>query len=229
MGREPSTIDYFKLTINRLTPEQLGVVIADLAKRDIVDITPELITDVATFKTKAANGEIIELLTAWTAEHPTFAAIEAVRYFESIGRQGTSVYNVLGKLVEAGVLAKSGPGMYRRADVKQLAGPKPEKKPHAKPNRDAFEINHREFILRYARKNHGRFSVTKLRELFAANKRKPASIGGAVDMLKQRKLIKPMGDGEYVLLKAAAKPAPKKKPPANGAADHIETPAAAEA
>jgi hypothetical protein len=223
MARDVETADYFKLTINRLTPEELGVVIRDLAKRGIFDVLPELITDVVTFKGKSANGESLELLEAWSLEHLTFTATEAVEYFKSTGRGKGSIYPALAKLVDKGVLVRSAQGMYRRAEVKQLAPPKAER---GRDGREYFDVNHREFILRYARQHHGRFSLTKLREHFVAHKRKPKSIGSAVAMLRERKLLKPVGDGEYVLLAKGTKTRPAAaKPVANGNGAHIETPA----
>jgi hypothetical protein len=225
MAKAPQTSDHFKLIINRLSPEQLGVVIADLAKREIFDIRPELITDVVTFKNKGQNGASTELITAWSVDHPTFQAVEVCRHFESLGLSRGAAYPALGVLVEKGVLVKSAPGHYRRADVKQLEPPKPARKMRDEKPHKTFDKRGEDVILTHARRNHGRFNTQKLIEMFTTEGRARNSVYASIDGLLKKKMVKRVGDagsGQYVLLtkavtakkKAAKKPVTKK---ANGA------------
>ena len=122
-----------------------------------------------------------------------------------------SGYYALKILNEQGVIKKlDDNGNYTRADVKQIAAPKEK-------TRVTLEVDHREFILRYARQHNGRFSLSKIRAHFKSHKRKESSVGGAVNYLVEQKLIKGLGEGEYVLLSKSKAPA-KKKPPAKKAA-----------
>ena len=65
---------------------------------------------------------------------------------------------------------------------------------------------------------------TSMNKIFEADGRPAKSVSPVITVLIRRKLIKRVGNGEYVLL-AKAKPAPKKaapKPVVNGSALHIE-------
>ncbi len=227
---KPPPIEYFMLSTP--TPKSLlGEAVAALTNLGLTEINFELMTDVPAFARNKSTHEVkaADFLGAFIAEHPTFSQKEVSALFKKDGRQASAGYYAMSKLLEQGVIKKlDDNGNYSRADVKQIAAPKKAK---TKPaiTRDKFDVNHRDFILGYARQHNGRMSGTKLREYFEKHGRKAASVGGALNMLKQRKLIKLLGDGEYVLAsKVAPKPKPAKEPAkANGIAPPVtETEAA---
>jgi hypothetical protein len=186
----------------------------------IIDVRDELVTTILTYRQKQTHDVSAEqFLREWIKDHPTFGASEAVKHCREAGRTNGAAYTALRVLAEKGELKKLGPGNYQRADVKALAAPK--KKAKATPKkieRERHEIDHREFILRYARQHGGRVSRSKLMAYFEAHDRKAASAGGALNVLVARKMLKQLGDGEYILLaKGGAKPpAPKKPAPKKG-------------
>jgi hypothetical protein len=238
--KTPEIREFFRLTVNRLPPSLLGDVMADLVKRGITEISHELVTEALTFKNNKQHETTgAELLEPWTVENPTFRARDVAKFFQEHGRTGAGSHFAIKSLVEKGVLRKLDEnGHYARTDVKAIEGPKAKKKKDkpAKIERERHEIDHREFILRYMRQHGGRASRQKLMAYFEAHDRKPTSVGGALNMLIQKKMLKQLGEGEYVLLtKGGAKPAPKKIAPkktapkkSNGNGSHIvETPAVA--
>jgi hypothetical protein len=216
MAKEPETVDHFRLTINRLTPQQLGVVIADLAKREIFDIRPELITDVVTFNRKTSHAVKAEdFLIDWMADHPEFRARDAIAHFREAGRTDGSGHTALRVLCEKKLLRKLGEGRYSAIAVKhQPKGLKAARKAAAKQTR--HEVDHRTFILRTASRNHSRFNTAWMKKQFTADGRKWAAVSPTIAALLKRKLIKRVAESEYVLLEKAKKAA-KKKPVTNGA------------
>jgi hypothetical protein len=204
---KPPPEEYFEITY-RCTKDQLGEEVAGLIRRGHDEVKYNLVTDVRAYAQRTKSGvNTAEYVAKWVEDHPTFKAIECVTALrEATGNGGTAVYPALGKLVEKGVLKKLGDGNYAHAGVKQLAAPK-------KIEREHHEIDHREFILRYGRQHQGRMSVSKLRAHFEKHDRKPSSVSGAINFLLTQKMIKGLGDGEYVLLTKATKPKPK---PASG-------------
>jgi hypothetical protein len=234
MGKQ-TTEDRFRIT-GEVSVTDLGPVMAQLARIPGFSVTgSELVTEVITFKGNNRTQHDVmatDFLDNWTKEHPIFQQREALKSFKEAGRQSSAFYYAIRQLLEKGVLKKiDDDGNYTRADVRQIEPPKKEKAA-AKPaiTRDRHDVDHREFILRYARQHNGRFSLAKLREHFAKHKRKPSSVGGAINVLVERKSVKSLGEGEYVLLSKSAekKPAPKKAsaPKPNGADGHpdlIET------
>jgi hypothetical protein len=214
MAKQPEIHDHFTITIRNIPPILYGDVVADLAKRGITDFHHELVTDVVTFKNNKQHATTgAELLEPWTVENPTFTSKAAGAFFKENGRTNAGLYFALNKLIEKGTLKRLGDKNYARNDVKAIAGPKPKKTTAAKIAREYHDVDHREFILRYARSHGGRISRHKLTAHFEAHGRKPASVGGALNTLVHRKMIKQLGEGEYVLLaKSGAKPTPVKKP-----------------
>lgn len=197
----------------------LGEVMSGLAKMPLVVLGTELVTEIATYGQRnnhPVNGE--EYLREWLKEHPTFGAKEAVRHFREAGRTDGSAYTSLRVLIEKGELKKIGPGNYSRPDVKAIAGPK-TKKP-TKITREHHDVDHREFILRCIKQAHGKISLAALKGRFEKEGRKASSVGGAIWTLRERGLIKQIGDGEYELKK---KSPPKPKAPVNDAPVTEET------
>jgi hypothetical protein len=230
--QEASPIERFHV-VTEHEKEYLGEHMALLSRHAIKVISCELVTDVVTYKGGGRQIGTVEFLTPWVAEHPTFGTTEAVAHGRADGRNPSAVYAALNVMVKNGVLKRVGKGEYARADQKALPAPdKPEKttkatKP-AKQEKEYHSVDHREFILRYARQHNGRMTVTNLRTHFEKHGRRPTSVGGALNYLKVKKQIKLLGNGEYVLLSKvtpAKKPVTKKKP--NGG-DHVEMPVAVE-
>lgn len=211
MAKKPETRDHFNLMVNRLTPQQLGEAIAMLAKIDITDVRPELVTEVRTFKQKP-EIKSQDVLVDWIGEklangEVSFGAIEVVNYFKSLGRTGTTAYPALGALVAKGILRKIGPGMYGMTAVKHL--PAPEKKAAKKVVKmDRHEVSHLDFLLKVARRNHSRFNTAWMKKQFTADKRKWGAVSPAIANLIKLKKVKRVGDGEYILPQEAV---PKKK------------------
>jgi hypothetical protein len=214
MAKQPEIHDHFTITIRNIPPILYGDVVADLAKRGITDFHHELVTDIVTFKNNKQHPTTgAELLEPWTVENPTFTSKAAGAFFKENGRTNAGLYFALNKLIEKGTLKKLGDKNYARNDLKAIAGPKPKKTTAAaKMAREYHEVDHREYILRYARSHGGRLSRNKLQAHFEAHGRKPTSVGGALHVLIQHKMIKQLGEGEYMLLaKGGAKPTPVKK------------------
>jgi hypothetical protein len=214
--------DSFNFTIIGVAADQLGELVALVTKMGFTQTRHELVTDVIRFKNNRQHDVKSEdFLLAWIEQNPTFRARDAVQHFEENDRTAGACYTSLKLLARKGALKKLGEGNYTRADIKAIEAPK---------KRDHFDVDHREFILRYARAHHGRMSVAKLRAHFEANGRKPVSVGGALNVLVSQKMVKLLGDGEYVLLaKGGAKPhakTPEKSafasPKPNGNGLHID-------
>ena len=214
------TVDRFNITCE-VGVGELGEAMVHIAKFPALRVVgSELVTDVRTYNNKSPPGASTALLKSWITDHPTFKAIEAVRYFEENGKTKGSTYPALATLVEEGVLKKLAPGSYSRTDVKQLAAPKKPRVAKGPPK--TFDKRGEDVVLTFARRNHGRFNTTKLIEVFEAEGRARNSVYASINSVVKDKLAKRVGDpgsGQYVLLaKAIAKKAPaKKKPKVNGA------------
>jgi hypothetical protein len=198
MPKEPP-VERFKISCD-VEAEKLGPTVAQLTKLGLTNVHFELIEDVRTFAKKVVHETSSEeLLLAFIKDHPTFKAVEACRYFEENGRAKNNAYPALGTLVEKKILKKLDPGNYARADIKHLEGPKKKPKdPRASQNR--YEVPHSDFILKIGRQSHGRFSAAKVKERFIKDGRNPDSVSNAIHALQERKQIKRVSEGEYVLL-----------------------------
>lgn len=219
MAKQPP-VERFKLSCEVETIN-LGPTLAALTKMGLTNLGFELITDVRAFA-KNTHPEIrgAIFLAEWIKEHPTFKSKEAVNAFKADGRgDGHSAYGAITNLVDNGILKKIGEGMYSRADVKHLAAPK--KKLKAKPSQSVnkYTISNGDFIVRIARRNHGRINTTSLRKVFEADGRMSSSISPTINALLNAKKLKRagvVGGGEYLLVTKAQKPKPKAKPVTNG-------------
>ncbi|UQD96083.1 hypothetical protein [Bradyrhizobium japonicum] len=230
MGKQtPETIEYFNLLVRRIPKELLGDVMGDLAKRGLTEVLPELVTDVLSYKTRTQHDtKATDFLAAWVAEHPTFTQKDVTKLFKEQGRTSAAAYYALKTLNEQGAIKKlDDNGNFTRADVKHIGAPTKAKAAKTKKaKREIHDVDHRDFILGYARAHGGRCSAAKLRDYFTKHKRNPNSVGGALNSLVQHKKLKLLGEGEYLLLaKGGAKPpvktAPPPKPNGNGA--HVVT------
>jgi hypothetical protein len=212
-------VNEFDITVRHVLPDRLGALLEILAVAGYADIATNMVTTQLTFGQRTVHEVKSEdFLLEWMKDHPTFEARELIKHFRDNRRTDGAGYTAVRVLVEKGLLKKLGPGRYSRADIKAISPPKHLKasspKHHkAKLQRDFFEVTHREFILRIARQNHGRFNVANMKERFKKDGRKPSSISGALGILVIKKKIKSMGDGEYVLLaKGGTKPKPEPEP-----------------
>lgn len=186
-----------------------GKMLSALTRWGINDATYEVVTDVHTFaQKKVYEVKAEDFMRAWMQDHPTFGAIEAVKHFREDGRTDGSAYTSLRTLVEKRELRKTSPGHYQRADVKAIEAGK-----HIA--RERHDVDHREFILRYARSHGGRASRQKLLAYFEQHGRKATSVGGALNVLIAGKMMKSLGEGEYLLLAKGGAKSPAKK--TNGA------------
>lgn len=218
----PPVIERFRITCD-VEHEQLGNAVAQLTKMGLQNIHFELVTEIITFNRRAqheVNGA--DFLRAWMADHATFAAKDVVAHFEANGRANTAAYYALKKLIEEKVLKKLDGSNYARSDVKAISAPKKEKK--ASIERERHAVDHREFILNYMRQHNGKAARARLLTYFGLHGRKPSSVGGALNILMQRKLIRSTGEGEYQLTAKAKPETAKAEPPppkTNGNGAHV--------
>jgi hypothetical protein len=153
-----------------------------------------------------------DFLAEWIKEHPTFRAIEAVKAFEADGRSKGACYPMLGHFIEQRLLKKTGPGEYARTDIKAAL-----KKKQKKKTNKHYDVPNSDFLLRAARRNHGRFTSASIKKLFEADKRPVTGVGPTINRLRQDGLVKQLGDGAYELTARANKPAK----PTNGGAEVV--------
>jgi hypothetical protein len=197
----------------------LGPLVADLTKLGMTIQNVELATVIPTYAKKAHHEVKAEdFLMAWTQEHPTFRAIEAVQHFRASGRTDGACYTALRMLAEARTLKKLGPGNYARNDVKAIAAPKNKTAKPEKTKRP--EISHGDFILRLARRQHGRFTIGKVKEVFLNDGRNAGSVSPTVDDLLTKKRIRRISDGMYELIPDAPAKNGNGAAPVEGVAIH---------
>jgi hypothetical protein len=202
----------FGFEVDDLT--QVGAFITQLTLMGAQRLTYEVITDVITYKNKNKHDvNAADFIGAWTKEHPTFTQKEVLQYFKDSGRNASAAYYGLKQLLDRRIVKKlDDNGNYTRSDVRHIEPPKKVSKSVGR-----YEVANSEFILRFARRNHGRFNTTKLRGLFEADGRTPSAVSPAINDLIEKKLVKRVGEagsGQYVLLVKAAKPkkaAPRKR------------------
>lgn len=201
MAKPPPTHDRFRIFCE-IEVQDLGPILKQLADiKGLKVSTPELITDVITFR-KRPEISSQDFLTAWIADHATFTTAEAVKAFLADGRAKTGAYPALNVLVDKKVLRRLGPGEYTRTDVKHLAPPK-KAKAAKKHEKKLHEVTAHVFTLRLASRNHGRFNSNWLKRQFEADGRHPSGTGPVINRLMKDRAIKRVGEGEYVLLQKA--------------------------
>ena len=215
---KPPPVERFRISCET-DVTSLGPVMSALAKVPGLIITGnELIEEVRSFARNQYTGHQIkaeDFLTDWLPDHPEFKAKEAVEHFRANG----ACYKALRTLSANGALRKLGEGRYSTLAAKRQ--PKKEK-PVAGPKKERHAVNHRDFMLRTASRNHGRFNTNWMKEQFTKDDRIPGNVSPTIAVLMKKRLIKRVGDSEYVL--TAKKAAPKKtdKPAMNGKAVEVE-------
>jgi hypothetical protein len=211
-------LEYFEVTL-RCPKEALGEVVGDLSRRGLTDVSFNLISAVATYKTNKPHDhrdiKAEDFLADWIKDHPTFRAKEAVKIFRADGRTDGACYTALRVMSGDGRLKKLGEGMYSLPGVKAL--PKPKAKP-AKHTKVFHDVSASDFTLRLMSRNHGKISVPTLRGHFEKAGRVPTGVGPVLRKLVVTKKIKSLGDGLYEL-------APKKTERKTNGAAVVETPA----
>lgn len=216
---KPPPVEYFEGHY-RMPVLTAGPIMAQMTKIEGLEVSaPKLVTEVNAFTKNERSNHAIkaeDFLIDWLAANPTFRANEAVKAFRVDGRTDGSAYTALRILVEKKLLRKLGEGRYTTLAAKHQ--PKKEKGKQVQVRR---EVDHRTFVLRVASRNHGRFNTSWMKAQFTKDGRTPGNVSPTVAVLMKRKLIKRVGDSEYVLLQKAA---PKKSEPvkkANGKAHDV--------
>lgn len=178
----------------------MGLTVAGLTKLGMTNLKFELVTTIPTYAKKTHHEVKAEdFLMAWMQEHPTFRVLEAVQHFRANGRSDGACYTAVRMLCESKALKKVGPGNYARADVKAIAAPTKKTQPEkAKP-----EITNGDFILRLARRAHGRVSLAKIKQAFADEGRTVSSIHPTIADLVKKKHLKREDEGMYEVIPAA--------------------------
>lgn len=218
MAKE-ATRDRFRIYAET-SSEAMGPLLATLTRLGLENIGYELITDVPRFNKngprKVYETSTEDFVKAFLEENATFRAIDLVNYFEKDGRSRNAAYPTITKMVASDLIKKIGQGVYQRADVKALAAPiEAEKKPHALTGKapPKFEMSGADVIWRHIR-NRQKFGTKELAVLFRALGRNHHSVSPIITKMVQKKQVKPLGDGEYAVLKKAV-PAKKAKPTAS--------------
>jgi hypothetical protein len=136
MTKKPETNERFRITCETET-EQVGPVLAELARRGITKVGYELVTDVLRYKrnatrkpakkTKAAKtkarterGSTVAKLGKWASRHPTFTTADAIKFTRSLRKHDSACWSGLRHLVDAKAIRKTGMGRYALA--KRLNG-----------------------------------------------------------------------------------------------------------
>lgn len=221
---KPETRDYFRTTIDQVPTDQLGALSTLLAYAGFESVRHELVTDVLRYKQKKPSHDVKaeDFLIDWIADHKAFQAREAIQHFRNAGRTDGAGYSSLRELVKRKLLRKLGEGRYTTVALREAPKKlKPAKAAKAAPKQHVrHEVDHRTFLLRTASRNHGRFNTAWMKKQFDKDGRTPGNVSPTISALVAKKLLKRVGDSEYVLLQKA--PAPKKtakaKPIGNGAA-----------
>lgn len=209
------TRDYFNVTIRGVSKDALGELHAVLAQLAYTDVTSEYVTDVITFnknKKVPHNIKSEEYLAEWTGDHPTFKAIDAVNHFRADGRTDGACYTALRHMTANKFLKRIGEGQYSRGDIKALPAPKASK---AGISLDRREVNHYDFIMKLARKNHGKFNTAWMKAQFEKDGRKWMSVSPSIAVLLKKKALKRVDNSNYIV---TAKAVTRKS---NGAADAV--------
>lgn len=205
MVKAPVEQDRFRVLCNSVPVEQLGTVMAALAKIGVLDVHTELVTDVITFNRRQNHDTSAEvfLQEKWLPDHPTFKAKEVVTFFDLHGRTPGAAYTALRVLVEKKELKKLGEGQYARKDAflptstkKKEAKPKAKKAVvHSKPNS--------QFALDFAMKNGGQLVRADLKKAMEKAGRNTTGISAMVRELLKHKRIERASEGIYSVKSAS--------------------------
>ncbi|MCA1452812.1 hypothetical protein I6F35_06205 [Bradyrhizobium sp. BRP22] len=205
--KEPETVDRYQI-VAETSIEQMGYVLAALAKMGVENVGYKLITDVHRFKSRERTVHDVsaeDFTAAYVKDNARFTPAQLVAHFKDAGRTASSAYYALKKLMQANVVRKNGDEYVR---VEALAPPEAKRTgrgttpPYAVANKD---------LIATAIRGRKQFTVRELREVFAKEGRPEKSISPILTQMIQRKEIKLVGKGHYVVLAKGAKPAASDK------------------
>jgi hypothetical protein len=202
MAKEPPVLRFMlSYPINAV---DLGPRVAQLAREGITDVRFEVIEDIKTYGKKVQHEvSAIDYLAAWVADHPTFTTSEVGQHFEAGGRSKTGIYAALAGLIDRKVVKKIDAQHYSRADIKHLAPPKKEKAKDPKSHQNRYEVTNTDFILRNARRGHGRIVSSRIKDLFEKDGRNRSSVNPALSDMVEKGLLKRVEEGVYELAEKA--------------------------
>jgi hypothetical protein len=213
MAKQVETRNRFRIYAE-VESEELGPRLVQLASLGLQNIGHDLITDVITFKgngeRKAHDTTGDVFAAAWVAEHPTFRALELVQHFRDAERTPGSAYTALRNMVAQDIVVKTAPGMYRRADVRELEAPKEKPSQRGKHSKPKHEVTNLDF-LRSAMKGRKRITSAELRTLFEEDGRNALSITPIIAKMRAAKQINVISPGVYEMKKPPGKDPTKEK------------------
>lgn len=213
---KPPPIIRCKITCSKTVDiVDLGPTMLALSNTGFDDVHYDFVSDVDAFKRRTKHDvSAVDRLREWIGDHASFATKEWIAACKAEGRTSGAGYTAIRHLIEGKLIKRVGNAAYARADVKRLAAPKSRKGGTKK----LYDPPNFEFLLRTARRNHGKFSSVSMCKAFEADGRPAKSVGALTTTLANQKLIKRTGPGQYVLLqKATPKKKPAKKKPAHAA------------
>lgn len=221
MARQPETRDRFRITAD-IEVDQLGTVVAQLIKMGLQNLHHELITDVVQFgKNGRHDTSSQEFAMEWIADNPTFRMTELSKHFEISGRNKNTAHYAIKRLTDEGVTIKLGEGQYRRADVKEIAPPKPagSRSRPAPPGR--YDVSNKTLLSEFLGQKKS-FAISGVTAFFKERDRPPNSATSIVAKLAKEGFLKSIGEGRYEVLKKPAKDTVSKlNGSQDGAAAHV--------
>lgn len=189
MAKPPETTELFRIHADT-SPDQMGHVLAALARMNVTNIGYELVTEVATFRQKQSHdvsGE--KFLAEWVMEHPTFRANEVIKHFEAGGRTAGTAYTAIRTLTEKDIIKKSSPGHYQRADVKALAPPATGR----------HEISNKDLVWK-AVGNSKKITAAEVTKVFDEHKRPENTATSTLSKLVKDGELKRLDKGQYEVI-----------------------------
>lgn len=199
MAKQPETIDRFRIVAEDVEPEQVGSVLAALARLGVSKVGYEMVTDVRSFANNRQNGARDAVL-AFAAARETFRVAEVRAHFEAEGRNVATAQTTVSQLAVAGKLQRIEEGRYRLTPL-MLSPPVEEQSPNEpkpKLKRGVFQVSGAEAIWN-AFKKRKTIRTKDVAELFASQGRKVKSTSGAISLLSNMKIITKKATGEYEL------------------------------
>lgn len=223
MAKQVETRDRYRIH-GETTLEQFGFVLAEMTKLGLQNIGYELVTDVASYKQRKANGVAgPAFLREFMKENPTFIISALVKHFVADGRTAGAAYASANLLVNEGELVKLGPGNYQRADVKALEAPKkggakvgskgPVRVPKFLPSKAKrtrtrttppryYPVSNKDFLLGIF-KGKTDIDISVVNEAFVKDGRAQKSAGSLMTQLANLGYCKMMGGGHWKILAKA--------------------------
>jgi hypothetical protein len=212
---KPPPIVRCKITCSKTVEiTDLGPTMLTLTGAGFDDVHYDFVSDVDTYR-KRVTHEVSapDYLREWIKDHASFTTSEFIAACKAEGRTTGAGYTAIRVLIGEKLIKRVGTASYVRTDVKRLAPPNSRKGGTKK----LYDPPNFEFLLRTARRNHGKFSSVSMCKAFEADGRPAKSVGALTTTLANQKLIKRTGPGQYVLLQKATKKKPAKKKDAHAA------------